>query len=488
MSRAKSARTSYEEIVEEVSYPKWPRPVVPMLSFLGAAGTVTGSRFLIDTPDARVLVDCGLFQGLKELRLRNWAPFPLDPASIDAVVVTHAHIDHIGYLPRLCQEGFRGRVVCTDSTARLAAIVLPDSGHLQEEEAEYANRMGFSKHHPALPLYTEADAVRALDQIDAHPYNEWVALASGIEVQLRPSGHILGSATAAVRLIESGRTVLFSGDLGRANHPLLVPPAPPDGADVVVMESTYGSRLHDDTGALDRLRDAITRTAARGGSVLIPAFAVDRTEVVLFHLRELMQTGEIPQLPVYVDSPMALQALGVYRDAIRGGAADVQPEWHDHDDPFDTGQLIEVRNVQDSKAIANVRFPAIIVSASGMATGGRVLHHLARLLPDRRNTVILVGFQAAGTRGRLLADGQPEIKMFGSYVRLHAEVIDIPSFSVHADHDELVSWLGSATRPPDITYLVHGEPAASSALHDAIEDRLDWEAVVPRHLERVRLA
>ena len=230
MSRAKSASAYGRQIVEEASYPAWPRPAVPMLSFLGAAGTVTGSRFLIDTPDARVLVDCGLFQGLKELRLRNWAPFPLDPASIDAVVVTHAHIDHIGYLPRLCREGFRGRVVCTDSTARLAAIVLPDSGHLQEEEAEYANRMGFSKHHPALPLYTEADAVRALDQIDAHPFNEWVELARGVEVQLRPSGHILGSATATVRLTESGRTVLFSGDLGRANHPLLVPPAPPDGA------------------------------------------------------------------------------------------------------------------------------------------------------------------------------------------------------------------------------------------------------------------
>lgn len=488
MSRAKSASAYGRQIVEEASYPAWPRPAVPMLSFLGAAGTVTGSRFLIDTPDARVLVDCGLFQGLKELRLRNWAPFPLDPASIDAVVVTHAHIDHIGYLPRLCREGFRGRVVCTDGTARLAAIVLPDSGHLQEEEAEHANRMGFSKHHPALPLYTEADAITALDQIDAKPFNKWVELASGIEVQLRPSGHILGSATATVRLTASGRTVLFSGDLGRMNHPLLVPPAPPDGADVVVMESTYGGRLHDDAGALDRFRDAITRTAARGGSVLIPAFAVDRTEVVLFHLRELMQAGEIPRLAVYVDSPMALRALAVYRDAVRKGAADVLPQWHDHDDPFDTGQLIEVRDVEDSKAIANVRFPVIIVSASGMATGGRVLHHLARLLPDRRNTVILVGFQAAGTRGRALADGQSEIKMFGSYVRVRAEVVDIASFSVHADHDELVSWLGSATRPPDTAYLVHGEPGSSSALHDAIEDRLDWEAVVPRHLERVRLA
>ncbi|HUF99846.1 MAG TPA: MBL fold metallo-hydrolase [Ilumatobacter sp.] len=458
-----------------------------MLTFLGGAGSVTGSRFLIETPDARVLVDCGLFQGLKELRLRNWAPFPLDPASIDAVVITHSHIDHVGYLPRLCCEGFGGRVACTDGTAQLAAIVLPDSGHLQEEEAEYANRVGFSKHHPALPLYTEADAVRALEQIDAHPFDEWVDLAPGIQVQFRPAGHILGSATATIRLAETGRTVVFSGDLGRPNHPLLVPPAPPEGADVVVMESTYGGRLHDDAESLTQLRDAVTRTASRGGTVLIPAFAVDRTEVILFHLRELMQAGEIPRLSVYVDSPMALRALGVYRDAISSGAADVQPEWHDHEDPFDTGHLIEVRDVQDSKAIADVSFPMIVVSASGMATGGRVLHHLARMLPDRRNTIIMVGFQAAGTRGRALADGLSEIKMFGTYERVRAEVVDIPGFSVHADHDELVRWLGSATTEPDTTYLVHGEPGASAALHDAIEDTLDWKAVVPDHLERVQL-
>ena len=487
MSSATSAGRSGEYAAGVRSYPDWPRPAVPMLTFLGATGTVTGSRFLIDTPDARVLVDCGLFQGLKELRLRNWAPFPLDPATIDAVVITHAHVDHVGYLPRLCREGFGGRVVCTEGTARLAAIVLPDSGHLQEEEAEYANRKGFSRHHPALPLYTEEDAVRSLDQIDAHPFNKWVNVAPGVEVEFRPSGHILGSATTAVRLTSHKRTVLFSGDLGRPNHPLLVAPSPPEGADVVVMESTYGGRSHDDTESVTKLRDAVRRTAGRGGSVLIPAFAVDRTEVILFHLRELMQAGEIPSLPVYVDSPMALRALEVYRDAISNGAADVRPEWRHHADPFDTGQLIEARGVQDSKAIAEVLTPVIIVSASGMATGGRVLHHLARLLPDGRNTIVIVGFQAAGTRGRALADGQPEIKMFGDYVRVRADVVDIPGFSVHADHDELVQWLGSATTEPDTTYLVHGEPESSIALHDAIETELDWKAVVPEHMERVRL-
>ncbi len=475
-------------VVEETPvYAPWPRPAEPVLTFLGATGTVTGSRFLIDTPRARVLVDCGLFQGLKELRLRNWAPFPLDPATIDAVVVTHGHIDHVGYVPRLCTSGFTGRIHCTQGTAELARIVLPDSGHLQEEEAAYANRKGWSKHHPALPLYTEADAVASLEQFTAHPFDTWVRVAPGIDVGFRPAGHILGSATVTVRLRDVDREILFSGDLGRPHHPVLVPPSPPDGADVVVMESTYGGRTHDDSHALEQVRDAINRTAARGGSVLIPAFAVDRTEVILFHLRELMEAGAIPRLPVYVDSPMALRALASYRKAISDGADDVQERWHGAGDPFDTGTLVEVRDVEDSKAIADVTYPIIIVSASGMASGGRVLHHLARMLPDRRNTVLLVGFQAAGTRGRLLADGQSALKMFGAYVRVRAEVVDVPSFSVHADHGELLAWLGSADREPDTTYLVHGEPAGSEALHEAIEATYDWAAVVPQHLERVRL-
>ncbi|MBX3287141.1 MAG: MBL fold metallo-hydrolase, partial [Actinobacteria bacterium] len=261
----------------------------PVLTFLGATGTVTGSRFLIDTARARVLVDCGLFQGLKDLRQRNWAPFPVDPATIDAVVITHGHIDHVGYVPRLCTSGFQGRVHATHGTVELARIVLPDSGHLQEEEAAYANRKGWSKHHPALPLYTEADAIASLEQFTGHPFDTWVRVAPGVDVGFRPAGHILGSSTVTVRLRDARREILFSGDLGRPSHPILVPPAPPDGADVVVVESTYGGRYHDDRHALDDVRDAIVRTASRGGSVLIPAFAVDRTEVILFHLRELME-------------------------------------------------------------------------------------------------------------------------------------------------------------------------------------------------------
>ncbi|MDH3705206.1 MAG: MBL fold metallo-hydrolase [Acidimicrobiia bacterium] len=463
------------------------RPGRPTLTFLGGAATVTGCRFLLETPESTLLIDCGLFQGLKELRLRNWDPFPIDPAAIDAVVVTHAHIDHVGYLPRLVEEGFTGSVYCTGGTADLARIVLPDSGHLHEEEAAFANRMGYSKHRPALPLYTEAQARRSLSQLDPVPFGELVTIGSDITATFRPAGHILGSATLSVEIGPGDRTVLFSGDLGRPAHPLLVAPAPPDGADVVVMESTYGGRAHDESGAIEQLADVITRTARRGGTVVIPAFAVDRTEVVLHRLRQLTADGHIPELPVYVDSPMALRALGVYRRAIAGGDADVRPELQTQSDPFDTGHLHEVTDVEASKALADAPHPSIIVSASGMATGGRVLHHLARVLPDNRNAVVLVGYQAAGTRGRLLAEGRSELKMFGTYVPVRAEVANIRSFSVHADHGELVDWLAAATQPPDITYVVHGESTAAGAVRDDIAHRLGWPAVVPAHLERVRV-
>ncbi len=463
------------------------RPERPTLTFLGGAGTVTGSRFLVETPRSTVLVDCGLFQGLKEFRLRNWDDFPHDPAAIDAVAVTHAHIDHVGYLPRLVRLGFRGEVTCTRGTADLAGIVLPDSGHLQEEEANYANRKGFSKHTPALPLYTQVHAEAALDSFRPADYARTTRLTDDITATFRPAGHILGSSTITLELEPSGRSVLFSGDLGRPHHPILEPPAPPDGADVVVMESTYGGRHHDDQGAVEQLADAVRRTAAQGGTVLIPAFAVDRTEVVLFHLRELMAASAIPELPVYADSPMALRALAVYRRAIADGSAEVRPDLHDLPDPFDTGQLHEIRDVEDSKALAGLPHPAIIVSASGMATGGRVLHHLARLLPDPRNTILLVGFQAAGTRGRSLAEGSREIKMFGNFVPVRAEVTNIRSFSVHADHGELLAWLGAATRPPDQTLIVHGEPTGSDQLRDAIDADLGWPAMVPDHLQTVPL-
>ncbi len=463
-------------------------PRRPTLTFLGAAVTVTGSRFLLDTGSARVLFDVGLFQGLKELRLRNWERFGVDPSSIDAIVVSHAHIDHIGFLPALTRDGFDGPVHTTGGTAELAAIVLPDAGHLQEEEAEYANRKGFSKHSPALPLFTEHDARNALRRLRPHPFGVEFAAADGVHVTLKPAGHILGSSTVTVRLSDHGdRRIVFSGDLGRPNHPILQPPAPIGAADVVVMESTYGNRLHDDSGAVDRFCDAIERTAARGGTVVIPAFAVDRTEVILFHLRELLSAGRLPRLPIFVDSPMALAALAVYRNAIERGDADIDPGLDQLADAFDSGDVTEIRDVEDSKALAEVRTPSIIVSASGMATGGRVVHHLRRVLPHHRNTVMLVGFQAPGTRGRLLADGADEVKMLGQWIPVRAEIVDLAAFSVHADQSELLAWLDTADSPPDMVYLVHGEPTSSAALAELVAARPGWHVTVAEHGRTVSL-
>lgn len=464
-----------------------PRPGVPVLRFLGATETVTGSRFLVDTPQARVLVDCGLYQGLKQLRLRNWEGLPIPPETIDAVVLSHAHLDHSGYLPAVVRDGFRGPVFCTAGTKKLCAIILPDSGRVQEEDAAYANRKGFSKHAPALPLYTEDDAVQALGHFQATDFNTLTEVAPEVGVIFHRAGHILGSATVELRIGGMrSRVVVFSGDLGRPVHPVLRPPSSRPSCDVLLIESTYGDRLHEDVASLERFRDAIRRTAERGGMVVIPSFAVDRTEVVLYHLRSLMQAGEVPRLRVWVDSPMALAALQVYRAALSGNSDEVQPPLVGSD-PFDPGELVEARTTEQSMAINSERGPGIIISASGMATGGRVLHHLLQRLPDPRNTVVLVGYQAEGTRGRALLEGARTIKLLGRYVAVRAEVVDVPAFSVHADRKELLAWLGSNSRSPDVTYVVHGEPAASQALRSAIASELGWPAVVPRYLETVRL-
>jgi metallo-beta-lactamase family protein len=461
----------------------------PVLTFLGAAGTVTGSRFLVETDAARVLVDCGLFQGLRELRRRNWRPFPVDPSSIDAVVLTHAHIDHSGYLPALVRQGFRGPVVATPATDSLCRVLLPDSARLQEEEARFANAAGYSKHRPALPLYTGEDAAAALERFEPAPFGQRRRLAPGVELDLLPAGHILGAASALLHFTDGGgHRLLVSGDLGRADHPILLPPADPPAADTVLVESTYGNRLHPPLGpAIEELADAIRRTAARGGTVVIPAFAVDRTEVVLHTLRMLEDQGRIPALPVYVDSPMALRVLGRYREAVTRRDPTIRPGVLDGGEPFAPGSLHECHSVDESKALNDLVVPSIIVSASGMATGGRVLHHLARRLPDPRHTVILPGFQAAGTRGRSLADGAASVKMLGRYVPVRAEVRVVEAFSVHADADELVSWLGRAPAAPAVTYCVHGEPDAAEGLRERVARGLERLAVVPRDGERVTL-
>lgn len=456
----------------------------PVLTFLGAAESVTGSKFLVDTGASRTLVDAGLYQGLADLRRRNWSPFPVPAGGIGAIVVSHAHLDHCGFLPRLVKEGFDGPILCSPDTAELVAIVLRDSAHLQEEDARQANAGGYTKHRPALPLYDLEDVERTLPLLTPTDFATEVDLAPDVRVVLQPAGHILGSST--VLLETAGRRTLFSGDLGRGHHPILRAPADPPAAHVVAVESTYGDRRHPDRDP-ELLAAAVRRTVGRGGTVLVPAFAVDRTELVLLELHRLMSAGLVPRVPVYLDSPMALRTLTVYREALDSGSAQLRPDLDEVRAALDAMQVRAVPDAAGSMRLNRPDQPCIVVSASGMATGGRVVHHLAHQLPDPRNSVVLTGYQAVGTRGRQLLDGARQLKIHGRYVPVRAEVVDVPHFSVHADADEIVGWLGRAPEPPEVVYVVHGEPAASRALAARIRDDLGWCAVVPGLGERVRL-
>jgi metallo-beta-lactamase family protein len=454
------------------------------LTFLGAVGTVTGSKYLVDSGGRHVLVDCGIYQGERAWRRRNWEPFPVPPAEIGDVVLTHCHLDHSGYLPALVRDGCAGPIWMTEGTAALTRIVLRDSAHLNERDAEQAREGGWSKHTTPLPLFTSADAERAIDRFRIVPFDQATDLGGGVEVTFVRAGHVPGAASVLV--VAGPSRVLFSGDLGRSTHPVLRPRSSPPAARTVVMESTYGDRTHPRVTGRPHaaLSDAIRRTLARGGSVLIPAFAVDRTELVLAALADLLRHGEIPAAPVYVDSPMALAALEVYRrPSLRGELRDgVSPEL------ADLPMLRAAHTPEESMALNSPRTPSIIISASGMASGGRVVHHLRHLLPDRRNTVVLTGYQAVGTRGRSLLDGATELKMHGRYVPVRAEVVADEEFSVHADADELVAWLREIPEPPETVYVTHGEPDSSARLAERIRGELDVTAVVPRLGERVRLA
>jgi metallo-beta-lactamase family protein len=457
------------------------------LTFLGGAGTVTGSKFLIENAGRKILLDCGLFQGSRELRRRNWEPFVVDPVQIDTVIITHAHLDHCGYLPALVRQGFAGRVYATSYTADLAELVLRDSARLLLEDAEHANKHGWSKHHPALPLYTEDDVDRALALITPVEHGRAVDIGTGARLMLQRSGHVLGSSWAELTLGDGDQrcTVVSSGDLGRPGHVVLRPPEPFTGADVLLVEATYGNRKHTDESATQAFADVINRTIGRGGSVVIPAFAVDRTEVVLRTLRQLRAASAIPPVPVLVDSPMALAALRVYQQAIAAAAPELRPEIvADGAGALDPGHLSELHTREESMTANRPAYPSLIVSASGMATGGRVLHHLKHLLPDHRNTVLIVGFAAAGTRARDLLDGAHAIKIHGEYVPVRAEVHQVDAFSAHADADDILAWLRSGTQP-GVTYVIHGEPAGATALRDRIEADLGWMAVVPGAGERV---
>jgi metallo-beta-lactamase family protein len=450
------------------------------LSFLGGVGTVTGSKYLIEAPGRRILVDCGLFQGLKQLRLRNWERFPVDPASIDAVVLTHAHLDHSGYLPLLVRNGFKGPVYCTSATRDLCSILLPDSGHLQERDAEYANRHGFSKHKPALPLYTEAEARVSLDQFVAKKFEDAYEIGPSLTLRFRPSGHILGSAF--VEIATPATTVLFSGDLGRPNSPTMVEPAAIRHADYLLIESTYGDRTHETTDPAAALAEVINRTAHRGGIILVPTFAVGRVQTILFYIQKLKTAHLIPDLPVYLDSPMAVNASEIFCNHVgehRLSSEECRALCH---------VARYVNQASESQALDHDAMPKIILAASGMATGGRVLHHLKAFAPDPRNTILFTGFQAAGTRGASMVAGAASVKIHGSYVPVRAEVKNLGMLSAHADREEILAWLGQFEAPPRLTFITHGEPVAADALRLAIEERHGWQCRVPEHLEQADLA
>ncbi|MEO7494499.1 MAG: MBL fold metallo-hydrolase [Massilia sp.] len=451
------------------------------LKFLGATGTVTGSKYLLSSGATNILVDCGLFQGYKALRLRNRAPLPIAPAEIDAVLLTHAHLDHSGYLPLLVKDGFRGRIFCSAATFDLCKILLPDSGHLLEEEANYAIRHGFSRHAPALPLYSEADAVRALRQFHPVPFDTPFSVAGEMRAELALAGHILGAAIVSVR--HGATKVVFSGDLGRPDDPIMLAPTAIEQADYLVVESTYGGKRHDPADPLLLLGKTVRETVARGGVTIIPAFAVGRAQSLLYDLHRLKEQGAIPShVPVYLNSPMASDATALYQKHLAIHRLN-------HAECFAMRHAAKIVNsVEESIALNERQVPMVIVAASGMATGGRVLHHLKAFAPDPRNTILFAGFQAAGTRGASMLAGVDAIKIHGQYVPVRAHVDQIANLSAHADGDELIGWLGHFRRAPRRTFITHGEPEAAEALRRRVGQELDWPCEVPAYLDEAELS
>lgn len=449
------------------------------ITFWGATETVTGSRFVVDTGSARLLVDCGQFQGLKRLRQLNWKPFPVEPASIDAVLLTHAHIDHSGYLPALVRDGFAGHIWCTPPTASLAHILLPDSAHLQEEDARWANKRRSSRHDPALPLFTGVDAERALERLRTRPVDFAFEPAPGIEASFSRAGHILGASS--VRIFDGRRSVLFSGDLGRHDDPVMEAPAAPPAADHIVVESTYGDSVHPAADPSDALAEVVSSTARRGGIVLIPVFAVGRAQLVLHLLARLRAEGRIPELPTFLNSPMAIHATELFLDS---------PTEHrlSEREVNDMSRGVKlVRTVEESKQLTSRRGPHVVLSASGMLSGGRVLHHLVQMAGDDRSSIVLTGFQAAGARGEALAHGATSLRVFGDDVAVRARVVQIDGLSAHADSDGLMRWLSSAPTPPTGVSVVHGEAGAADSLRRRISHELGWESHVPAAGESVEV-
>jgi len=455
------------------------------LTFLGAAGTVTGAKFLVASDGARLLLECGMFQGLRELRARNWEAPPVQPGTLAAVLLSHAHIDHSGYLPRLVRDGFEGPIFCSPGTADLLKIMLPDAARLQEEEADFRNRNGATRHRPALPLFTVADAERALRLVKPVAFDQPFSPARNVDARFRMSGHILGAST--VEVVASGRRLVYSGDLGRYDVPIMRDPVAVASADTLLVESTYGDRLHPAGDATLVIGQAVQRAADLRGWLLVPAFAIGRTQDLLYVVRELEEAGRIPRLPVYLDSPMGIESTAIYER---------HPEEHDPATiqvtavgkrPFVPAQFHLCPTAAESKKLNGIDGPGVSIAGSGMATGGRILHHLRHRLADERTTVLFVGYQAAGTRGRLLRDGASRLRIFGEDVSVRATIMATDALSAHADQGEIIRWLRGFTRPPAMTYCVHGEPAAAAALRAVIEQHLGWRCAVAADLQQIEL-
>ena len=461
------------------------------ITFLGAAGTVTGSKYLVEAEGKRLLVDCGLFQGSKELTQRNWDNLPIDPATIDWVLLTHAHIDHTGYLPRLVRAGYHGPIYANAATRELCGLLLPDSAHLQEEDARYIAKKGYSRHKPPLPLYTVEESKGALEQFKDIPRAQPFTISPQFTVRGHDAGHILGSSWLELTITENGKQMLvvFSGDLGRYSQPILNDPEPPTRADFLLCESTYGDRDHPAGSVADELAEAVNDTAKRGGAVVIPAFAVGRTQTLMYYLRQLESAQRIPRLPVFLDSPMAINVTGLYENHHEDHDLEfTQEECNDQGDPLNVHEVHMTRTVEESKKINSVNTPCVIISASGMATGGRILHHLARRLPDSRNTVLLVGYQAEGSRGRALEDGAKYVRIFGDQIPVRARVVEMGQLSAHAGKSELLRWLSGFKTAPKQTFLVHGEPVALEALRVAVTEKFHWPVTVPAYRQSFDLS
>ncbi len=458
------------------------------LTFLGAAGTVTGSKYLVEANGKRLMVDCGLFQGTSELKQRNWEPMP-DAASVNWLVLTHAHLDHTGWIPRFLKEGFKGPIFANAATRELCGVLLPDSGYLQEEDARYAQRRGYSRHKPALPLYTEADATQALSKFVDNPRTGTFTISPEFSVRQHNAGHILGSASLELTITEGGKktVVLFSGDIGRYGGPILKDPEPPSPADVLLCETTYGDRDHPSDSPSDEMAEVVNRVVKRGGVMVIPAFAVDRTQLIMYTLHKLGAAGRIPRLPIYVDSPMAINVTDFYEQHREENSAEYTQAALTGD-PLAVHDVHMTRTSDESKAINNVKDPCIIISASGMATGGRVLHHLIQRLPDARNAVLLCGFQAEGTGGRAMQDGAKTLRIMGQSVPVVAEIVDMKQFSAHAGQSELVRWISGFAVPPKQTFLVHGEPVAATAFQKILNARPGWKSTVAQYRQTVDLS